>query len=587
MKTRKHKIVSLNSFIGIVNFALVFIIIVIFFTELNFRTKIGIGLTDEAFGILFGMDRAQNGQTANTYLFADITSPVLNILDYNIVNFRRIGIFILVILSLFMFSRFMKSVRNISFLEKLSYFSIFFISLLFLTSSFRFLLITPGYQWIILVSSILLAVLLIRSEKLISQKGNSIHNLVIALLILFVEFSRLTSGFAAWILIMIYLVRNSQIKKLVHVNALLLFFHLVYIIVFGDTFYRAIVRYYNLSKLDPYGSSFLLEVYDVGKALAMFVLLLLFGVKVGSIRFNDFLSKVKTNWQINILIILLLILVFFLQYRDIAHLLVYLFVFIFGVKIGIYKLSPSFDGLLLASLPIVTQFGSNINASFLLAPSLAAASLIFVVTFIFAKEINLECLSKGFRAANSLAMLVLTLILLGLLVLVSASGYENGYGSKNFKTDRATGLLYTPEKLQNIQAFRTQVAKLSQDKPVRVLDLSFWHPGVLYYIDQFQFPISTLDRYFSSTLSEQVELTLSQLEVSKVTRLTPILLLTNSQFPSFACKPLENWSGDERMISTLKEYRFNPKVKEIAIYKSSVEDLTLYPFNISYMIPCN
>jgi hypothetical protein len=47
--------------------------------QLQIRSKLGIGLTDEAYGLLNAIDRSANGQTSQTQLFADVNFILLRI----------------------------------------------------------------------------------------------------------------------------------------------------------------------------------------------------------------------------------------------------------------------------------------------------------------------------------------------------------------------------------------------------------------------------------------------------------------------------------------------------------------------------
>ena len=72
------------------------------------RFTLGVGLTDEPFSILFAIDRGLNGQTSNTYLFADLTSQVMKLVDYDVSYFRAAGFFLLFLLAFYIWIMYYK-----------------------------------------------------------------------------------------------------------------------------------------------------------------------------------------------------------------------------------------------------------------------------------------------------------------------------------------------------------------------------------------------------------------------------------------------------------------------------------------------
>lgn len=590
MKTKFRQTANLNSLISTFS---VFVSIFGFTNlviEVHQRIKIGVGLTDEAFGLLFGLDRARNGQTSNTYLFADLTAPILNLTQFNVIEFRRVGFLILVSLGSYFSIKTLRSSCDLNLVERINYCLIYLTVIVLVSSSFRFLLITPSYQWIVMVASIFLAIILFRSNLEDSFRKSVFVSFAISTLVVLIEFSRLTSGAITWIAISTYLLGKFQKKKIILINFFLILFHSIYFLLFHNSFYISIQRYYNLSKLDPNGSNLLFEILDVGKSTTIFTFLILAGARLGSIMFieNKYLfNKNYFGWKDIAVSFSLIILLFDFQYRDISHLLSLLFVVVIGFLLGIKNVSINFFTFLIATLPILTQFGSNINANYLLAPNMLSGVLILFMSNFLEKNSEGYHFVRFRRLINASAVFFLALILFSVQNLVSTTSYENSYGSKKLQKDTITGLMYDSNKLKKITDFRNQIDGSTQDDSIRVLDLSFWHPGVLFYIEKYQFPLSTLDRVFSDTLNEQVKLTLKQLNIPKYSRVTPILLQTSSQIPSNECRLLQDWNDDYLLNVALKENSYNPFVKEVAVYISSEEDITLFPRNISYLVPCN
>jgi hypothetical protein len=149
--------------------------------------------------------------------------------------------------------------------------------------------------------------------------------------------------------------------------------------------------------------------------------------------------------------------------------------------------------------------------------------------------------------------------------------------------DSKSGLLYSVEKMKSIKALRTQISQHQSIRGSRVLDLSNWHPGIIYYVGGRQLPFSTVDKVYNKTLAQQLEQTLNQKERKGI---LPLIVETSTVKPSLSCQKLDKYKLDIELRSELRMLNFNPFVKEVGIYLSTKEDLTLFPKNIAFMIPC-
>jgi hypothetical protein len=262
----------------------------------------------------------------------------------------------------------------------------------------------------------------------------------------------------------------------------------------------------------------------------------------------------------------------------------YVTLIICGILIGLKKQKSDYLLLYLALLPIVSQFGSNISASYLVMPTIATG---FLHLFLSSTTPRSTSNIPSIQYLSSFCYALISFSLFFLQANFSTTSYENGYGSSSFKKDQQSRLIYASEKMQNIATLRDDVGEYIDMRGLRILDLSNWHPGVIYYLDAMQFPISTVDKVFNSTLRQQVYNTLNQEELQRIRYVVPIIVESKNSSPKLTCQRLVDYTLDPKLDLALGEFGFNPKVIEIGIYKSVPEDLTLYPKNISVMIPCD
>jgi hypothetical protein len=167
-----------------------------------------------------------------------------------------------------------------------------------------------------------------------------------------------------------------------------------------------------------------------------------------------------------------------------------------------------------------------------------------------------------------------------------STSYEVDLPSSELQFDTQTSLYFSSEKLKFIREFRTNSQRYGILNERRVLDLSFWHPGAILYLDKMPFPISTADVTFRNSLDFQSDVTLQQLNLSKEAWLGLITIRTIDVTPRNVCKKLSDHLIDRDIASTFRSKKFDPLVRDIAIYKSTSVDLTLYPYNISLLETC-
>jgi len=554
--------------------------------ELISRSDIGIGLTDEAYGILHTIDRGMYGQTSSTPLFADVTSILMEFANYDVKIYRFWGYGLLLGVSLLLCYIIVgpsNSLQDKPLVIWKCLTSVLVV--LLLPSSFRYLLVTPGYQWVVLLVSILIVITLSQLTNEVNWKNRSIP-FISALLVFVIELARFTSGFASFVLVSLYILKKTHFKNFIAFNLGVVGSNVIYVGLNLEAFVASLDRLLKIRAIDPAGANPITEVQDVANSAILVCALILIPALIlnSELRFkrtktqkNDSLTK-SVNWVLLTFVVIYLT----LNLKHFPHLLPFFPLIGIGILYSRFNSKINYLLLSLSLLPIVSQFGSNIQSSYLIMPIIASGFLFLFLDPGF-RENKLVKESNWKKVLTSICILCLTASLLTFQILFSHTSYENGYGSQFMERDPRSGLLYSTEKMNSIKVLRNQLAQYQSIRGARVLDLSNWHPGIIYYINGRQFPFSTVDKVFNKTLAQQLEQTLSQRERKEN---LPLIVETSTEKPSLGCQKLDEYVLDNRLKNELRILNFNPFVKEIGIYLSTKEDLTLFPKNIAVMIPC-
>jgi hypothetical protein len=195
------------------------------------------------------------------------------------------------------------------------------------------------------------------------------------------------------------------------------------------------------------------------------------------------------------------------------------------------------------------------------------------------KEFRFESVYAG-------AQMFLSISLLGFVISQSAASYETHLPSNKLVKDSVSGLYYSPKKLANIQGFRSQADRSGSYTGQKILDLSFWHPGVILYLGGLQFPSVIDNKVFRDTLDLQLSKTVGQLGSSSSKVSPPMIVETSLTLPLRKCLKLSEYIEDRELRNLIIRNDFNPNVLNSAIYLSDEVDLTLHPKNIAYLVPC-
>lgn len=559
--------------------------------QILIRTRIGYGLTDEAYGLSSAIDRAKNGQSRNTALFSDITSIFLSFVNFNVHYFRLVGLVLIFILIAFSVTVFVQIHRLTN--SKTSLRDQLLLSAIILTIpvNFRYLLITPSYQWIVLVFSIFVVLLTIVMVNF--EIRNIAIFVVLSMSIFCVTLARPTSGIMIWLLVLIYTYLNARTFRsyaFYKLNIILSMLLSCYIFANWYAVKSFAERYIYLRYLDPNGSNVLNEIWDVAISLFFVWSIFFVGRFAFRIALSDEFGRTSIRKVILVFLYIVVLIYFFLKgfisSADVPHLLFIVYAFLIGGLFAFKGGGKTNAGiLLLTSAPILTQFGSNTSASYLVSPLLISLTL---YTF-FARHSQSSGFIKkeySFQGIHVGVQVVLSISLLCFIVSQSTSSYETHLPSKNLVKDSVSDLYYSPKKLDNIQEFRRQAEQSGEYTGQKILDLSFWHPGAILYLGGLQYPFAIDNKVFRSTLGLQVDKVLTQIKSKNSMSLSPIIVETSTRFPSAKCLKLSEYIDDSELRNLIIRNNFNPDVLNSAVYVSDKVDVTLYPRNIAYLTPC-
>ena len=590
-RTNGHQ--SRNKYSKLVFIALILLssTLVIQLYQILSRSRIGFGLTDEAYGLSFAVDRAKNGQSGNTPLFSDVTSIFLSLVNFNIYYFRLVGLILISILIAFLVRAFMRIHRLRD--SKIWLPDILLLSVTFLTipANFRYLLITPSYQWIVLTLSIFVVLLILLMVNF-EIKNISLFA-VLSLSIFCVALARPTSGIMIWLLVLLYTYLNAgtygrYVFNILNVILVILFSF--YILANWFAVKSFAESYAYLRHLDPKGSNLLNEIWDVGISL-FFVWSIFF---VGHLTFRRALVDERTRTLIRktvlaflyIVILASLVLKGLISSADIPHLLLMIYAFLTGGLFALKKGGKTNLGiLLLTSAPVLTQFGSNTSASYLVSPLMISLTLFAS----FSRNVQSSVIIKKGYSLEGVKIgtqILLSISLLCFVVSQSTASYETHLPSKNLMKDSVSGLYYSPKKLENIQEFRRQAKQSGEYTGQRILDLSFWHPGAILYLGGLQYPFGIDNKVFRSTLDLQIDRSVRKIKLQSSKQLPPIIVETSMTVPIAKCLKLSEYIDDSELRNLIILNSFDPNVLNSAVYISDRVDVTLYPRNLAYLVPC-
>jgi len=581
----------------------IFYILRMNYSQINSNLKTGYGFTDESVPLMAIRERLANGQSSHSLPFSEPLLVFFWLAGESIYRYRVLGLIVLALIP------FLFYVRNFSSLHINKYILLFLsfymlVSVFTIPSVFRFLLVTPTYQWILLVCSVLLNVILIGRQPVMKLKIVLLHAALTTSIFAMI-LARATSGGIGLISILFYFALVNSWKdrsfKIIFVSQLS-----IWIIILSLNLSNLRNRFLESIKtsqaFDPNGYSLFPEILDVlsGVSQVFFFLVVPFYIIK---KFKVFFTKnafklpfAKLAGLISTFVIIgIIVLSIYPQEQLAAFNLksVYLTVLI-AMLGGLLLDTRKYLALILISfLPYTSQFGSNTPAStniqiIYICQSLLLVNIIIMTLPTLSVQRNEERKVLSNRSA-SFYLLSLSAILISLMnysdFVKSQVGisYEKTLYPTADSLSSLNGLYYTSEKLERLNEFVKYSTLRSNEE---VIDLSSFHPGLIYYAGGIQSQRTLPDKYFIYNIKNQIEFVLeSQRENMKLVG-TKILLETKFQLVSRECRGISSLFAINEISDAIKGQGFDINVRPLAVYRSLPEDLTLFPNNVLLVETC-
>lgn len=461
------------------------------------RFDLLIGLSDESY--LYSQLMSSAKDDNSTAMFATILGVPFNWLNGSILNFRLFGIFIvsaIAIITGVLVERMLRQDKSNSYSICSAILSS--IAVLLIPSTFRYLLLNPGYQWLIILTSVVASISLVRltDAKAMSKKSFAI---LFASLFLVLQISLYTRITYFFIILTILLISVRFVKKEFQTSYLILVFGSVLFFVFTQPFllskWKEIIT--NASKIDPNGYSIFSEIADVSGSILLIAGTLFVGKKLLT-RDNGF-SKYKQIYFVFMILGISLLLAWIIFSRD------RLAPFVFFCTILTGKFVPSATQLLnqkgkflflilVSFLPVYSQFGSNTSALSNSNFVLISLSLLLVISSPFRAK------DPGHFISFFAAMLACVALM---QVVNSQRSFETSFDNSRKVKILGDDLFTSNEIAHNIYIFKQNFERAKIPAGEKILDLSFFHPGGGLFLNHEVLPLGTADRFFEETFSEQ------------------------------------------------------------------------------------
>lgn len=548
------------------------------------RVKLGLDLTDESFNLM----NLTNSQDNFSWPYSRILGPIFNLLNKDIAQFRIAGLVFLSMLCLFgsvisiLEGRRGKS-KSVFLLTAII--SLQIVTILFIPSVFRYLLVTPGYQWILITGSLLLTILLIGIVPRYSELSIFMKMILvgISLILLVMSLARLSGGLIAVLSVSIALMwkRDTQSFKEFIV---FLYFSIFLMVGLFTLFNFELIKNYagtmlNFSRVLPQAFSLESEVIDVFLPVMLLLCVVFLYKELQKFSYTRFSQSQISNIHYVYLFMILPLFAFIIIKTDVVlnltlpqNSLAILCLISILLSLNISKSELPLIPLLL--LPFLTLFGSSTPAIGNWQTMLFCVyGLLILCSVELRSRIEIGPLRKTHLAV------VLIIVSASCSVLTDRIGsdtYEKDLLPRTSPVDKVTDLNYTAQKLESIELFRSQAFKNGFISGEPILDLSYFHPGLALMLNSSTERHTIYDRFFQSSLTLQVDnlsSTLTKFVAKKGFILLPVE--KNRVFVNSSCQRLSEYLGTDPLAHLLIGKGLNPNAKYISLYRSDKIDLTL------------
>jgi hypothetical protein len=557
--------------------------LILIFSEWIKRYDSLVGLSDE--GFLFSQLISMKSTDSNYSPFAEILGIPFAWLGESIIEFRVFGlatVILVAILSLF----FVRRSRNEH--SKLVWTQIGIVSgvsILLVPSTFRFLLISPGYQWLITITSVLtfLTLIHLNTSKFLTPSIIVFSSAVLFLALQISLYTRVTYFFLLILMISIsifFLNKNPRRYLIIFLSLSLSFFSLTQ----NGLVSRWTEIISNASLIDPKGYSIFNEVIDI----SISILIILVTLTLGNILFdsssNSRKQKVVLVGTCSLLLLMLLLWIFLS--RDRMTPFAFLGTVLAGSLISRSELLqvPKIKLIyfvLLSLLPVTSQFGSN-------TPALANSNIVWIsITFLAVTLVRISDREK----CNRKMILACFLLLIALMQIVNTQrSFETSLDHSREVTIGDERFSTSEEISRAIKEFQMSFEKSGVPNDQRIMDLSMFHPGGGLYLGLDVIPMGTADRTFDASFDEQLNLLFSKYSEHFKGRFGLVLISspsTKDMTLTSNCSELKNFLQlESQSFSSIYSEFLEYEYRTISILKSSPIQETLYPLDLRILAKC-
>ncbi len=572
-----NKIDLILAFLALVNLILIF-------REWILRYDSLIGLSDE--GYLYSQLISSRSADPNISLFAILLSSPFEWFNFSIIKYRIFGLLIVIIVAIFTLISILKLAPT-KYTRRISiYIAILSaISVMLIPSTFRFLLISPGYQWLIAVTSIVVFLILLNlnTSQFVTSKKAILFCFVLFLILQISLYTRLPYTFLIIVLtiISLYFMR----KRIRMYFMIFLISSLLFFILTQDTLIDKWIDIISIGQLfDPKGYSIFNELID----LSVSVLLILITIILGNIILNHKSnSRFKKISKVGIVLVAIVVLIIWTLFsRD--RLAPFVFFgtmlaggFFPGIEVlRTHKLKFSYL-LFLSLLPVTSQFGSN-------TPALANSNLVLIFIAFF---VTISIMLSQQRVKNDQVIVsCLLLVIAAMQIANSQRSFETSLDHSHSVTLSGDNFSTSREIAENINVFQNNFESAVVPQDERIMDLSMFHPGGGLYLDRGVLPLGTASSAYKQTINLQLSWLIKEypehFDGKHGLILISLLPSAYSAVPS-NCLVLKNWlkfQNDDNLLIDSKLLEF--KYKVIATMKSTPDQVTLYPKNLHLISKC-
>jgi hypothetical protein len=548
------------------------------------RVYLGLDLTDESFNLM----NLTNYQDDSVWPYSRILGPIFNLANNDVANYRKAGLVILSILCLvgiIVIMTKVKEVNNFNSFILATLIPLQIVILLFVPSVFRYLLVTPGYQWILITGSVLLTILLVGLVPRYSELTIFVKLILIwvSLILLAMILARLSGGIIAVLSVSLALLwkrdTESFKKYIIFLYSSIFLTSGIFLAINFELIKAYAATMINFSRVLPQAFSLKSEVFDV--FLPVIFMLILIALTRSMLQFfsSRFSSARIGIFHYTYLFVILPLIIFGLSKTDVVlgfslptnSLAIFCLISI-ALSLNIRKTELVVVPLIL--LPFLTLFGSS-------TPAIGnwQTMLFCVYGFLIFFAVTLRSHVEVNTLRKTHLIIVLFIISASCSILANRIGsdtYEKVLLPRTSPIDKLTNLNYSAEKLNSIKFYRSQAFENGFTSDRSILDLSYFHPGLALMLNGTTENDTIYDRFFQSSLDLQVNnlsSSLSRFVIEKGYILLPVE--KNRTFTNSSCQNLSEYLATDPLAKLLTIRGLDPKARFISIYRSDEIDLTL------------